>query len=270
MYLTPLKVLGAPVSTLCSETFAAVSFLRKLTLQKLLSPRKFLQFPSSASIQHLAGNGTVMMIRQLAINVAFISSTRIAQSLDATGVAGAAYGIVNQIYTVGFVLHVALQGAAAAVVPSIMSKDGKVEGQRMADRIFALGCLTGCILGGIQLGLIPWILPLFTNSFEVQEAARIPAILSCILHVINGPRFAGEGIIMGLQSFRDLTIITLGSVGMLLALFQLTSLGKSLPGVMLANVFFCSSQALGLLLHFLLVGRLSCRMVKHQEELKSA
>eukprot|EP00977_Amphora_coffeiformis_P006006 scaffold1289_cov178-Amphora_coffeaeformis.AAC.4 len=270
IYTTPLKLLGAPVSTLCSEIIAAASFWHTLTRMQLISFRLLFQCPSVESIWNLAKNGTAMMIRQLAIYVAFISSTRIAQSLDATGVTGAAYGIVNQMYTIGFVVHVAMQGAAAALVPSILSKSGRLKGQGMADRIFAWGCLTGCVLGLLQLGSIPLTIPLFTNLVEVQEAARVPAVLSCFLHVINGPRFAAEGIMMGLQSFRDLTFITLGSVGVLVALLHLTSLGKSLPGVMFANMIFCSLQAIGLLLHYLFVGRLAGCGKEEERERKIA
>jgi len=260
-----MGVIGAPISSLITEIVASILNTHLLVRRKLLdisSWRKLVPRWKSTFVPLLSG-GLVMMIRQIAINVCTLVSSQRAQSLGSAvsgagaGVEAAAYGVTMNIYTIGFVVHVAMQGAAASLIPAEWAKhDGSVvHAQRVADRLFQWSLLTGVSLGVVQYALLPFLVPLFTTLPEVRAAIRAPALIVSLLHVVNGPRFVAEGEMIGLQSFRDLTGITV--VGMLVLVGCLKGkLGQSLQGVMMANLVFCSYQTMALFWHYWRVGKL--------------
>lgn len=208
-----------------------------------------------------------MIVRQIAINVCTLASSRYVQSIDQTGVSAAAYGILNQIYTIGFVVHVAMQGAAAAIIPSELAKSGERKAQSIANRLFSWSIITGFTLGLVQTIALPYLLNLFTPLKDVQNAIRAPAFVTSVLHAVNGPRFVGEGEMIGLGNFRDLTLITVFGMFILLGSLR-SSLGKSLEGIMIANLIFCTYQTISLVLHYLFVGKLSRRkMIQHKSKI---
>eukprot|EP00549_Striatella_unipunctata_P026066 CAMPEP_0118719848 /NCGR_PEP_ID=MMETSP0800-20121206/29752_1 /TAXON_ID=210618 ORGANISM="Striatella unipunctata, Strain CCMP2910" /NCGR_SAMPLE_ID=MMETSP0800 /ASSEMBLY_ACC=CAM_ASM_000638 /LENGTH=185 /DNA_ID=CAMNT_0006627361 /DNA_START=537 /DNA_END=1094 /DNA_ORIENTATION=+ len=175
-----------------------------------------------------------------------------------TGVAAAAYGIVMQMYTVGFVAHVAMQGAAAALVPSSLARSGRKEARVVADRLYLWSLLVGLFIGMAQYFSLPYLIPLFSTLPEVQEAVRVPSTIACIIHVINGPRFAGEGILLGLGCFRDLTLVTVMGISIMVSTLA-SPLGKGLEGIMWCNLIFCAYQAISLCGHYSFFGPLSQR-----------
>mmetsp|Transcript_31698 Transcript_31698/g.45018 ORF Transcript_31698/g.45018 Transcript_31698/m.45018 type:complete len:347 (+) Transcript_31698:2-1042(+) len=258
IFRTSLGAAGATISTLVAETFGGVTSLYFLTKRKLVDIGQIFKLPSKKTLTSLLSAGVIMFIRQAAINAITLACSKNAMNVDTAGVAAAAYGIVMQMYTCGFVVHVAVQGAAAAIIPFQLVKHGKEEARAISTRLFQFSALTGLSLGIIQAILAPLLIPLFTPLEEVREAAKIPALISGLLHVVNGPRFVGEGTMMGLGSLLHLSGITVvGMCGLIAALR--TRLGESLGGVMVANLLFCSYQTLALLFHHYFVGKLSRR-----------
>jgi len=256
-----LGVTGATISTFVSEAFACVLNFMFLWKRDLIDISSVLRLPKWKALRPLLVGGGIMMVRQIAINVCTLATSRSVQSIDQSGVTAAAYGILNQIYTIGFVVHVAMQGAAAAIIPSELAKSGERKAQSIANRLFSWSILTGCALGLVQAIALPYLLNLFTPLKDVQNAIRAPAFVTSVLHAVNGPRFVSEGEMMGLGDFRDLTLITV--FGMLILLGSLrSSLGKSLEGIMIANLIFCTYQTISLVLHYLFVGKLSRRKIK--------
>merc|ERR1712157_188930 len=207
---------GATIATLISETVASIVNFYLLWKRNLVDLRKVTKFPNKKSLVPMLTGGGIMMIRQIAINVCTLACSRASQSIDATGVSAAAFGILMQIYTIGFVVHVAMQGAAAAIIPTELAKSGVRKARNVANRLFGWSVMTGVALGLIQTAALPFVLKLFTPLQDVQRAIVGPAVVASILHAVNGPRFVGEVEMMGLGSFRDLTLITLGGMGLLL------------------------------------------------------
>ena len=247
---------GAAVATAASEAIGGLVYLRLLFRRQLARWSKILKPPKMASLIPLLQGGAAMLVRQLALNVGFLAATRRAQVLDPTGISGAAYGITMQIYTVGVIVLVAVQGTAAALIPSTLAQSGKEEATRTADRLFGWSTLFGCTLGVAQFLLLPVLVPLFSTLPEVQEAVRAPALIASLIHAVNGPVFAGEGYLMGTQNYKDLSLITAaGIAGMVGCLYS--PLGQRLDGIMwsilLCNVF----QSVGVVTHFLKVGPLA-------------
>jgi len=202
-----------------------------------------------------------MLLRQLTLNVAFVSAARRAQVLDPTGVSAAAYGITMQIYSLGVVAHLGVQATAAALVPSARAISGDDAARDVADRIFAWGSILGIILAAVQLFALPKITPWFSPLPEVQNAVKGPAAISSFIHLVNGLVFAGEGCMLGLGQFRDLSLLTTLGVGVMVGCLA-SPLGKTLNGVLLSLAMFNLVQGVAVTLHHVRVSPLRRRGFK--------
>lgn len=253
-----IGVAGAALATALAETTAGCVYFKLLLKRKLVRASRLLKPPAWASLKPLLQGGMAMLARSMTLNLAFLSATRRAQSMDPTGVSGAAYGICMQIYSMGVVAHLAVQGTAAALVPSAMAAAGTDSARSVADRIFVWGSILGVLLAGTQLALLPTLVPMFSSLPEVQEAIRLPALISSFLHILNGPVFAGEGTMLGLGSFKALAALTAVGVGTMVGCLA-TPMGKRLDGILLSLAAFCACQSVSVLLYHLRIGPLRRR-----------
>ena len=119
--------MGAAVATALAETTSGIIYLKLLLKRKLANLRDILRPPSLRSLMPLILGGASMLGRQLALNIGFIFAGRRAQSLDPSGVSAAAYGIVMQMYIVGVVVHVALQGTAVSGAIVVFEETDRLE-----------------------------------------------------------------------------------------------------------------------------------------------
>jgi Na+-driven multidrug efflux pump len=149
--------------------------------------------PSWKALLPLLQGGASMLFRQLALNVGFLTAGRRAQAMDTSGVSGAAYQIVMQIYSVGIVLQLAMQQTAATLVPATLCESSDGDARKVADRLFIWGSIVGGILGAAQYLALPLLVSIFSSDPNVQQAVKAPAAVSALIHIINGPVFAGEG-----------------------------------------------------------------------------
>lgn len=257
MASSSLGFLGAAIATAMSEAFGGLIYMKLLLKKRLTGLKKLLmQPPSLKSLLPLLTGGLTMLGRQAVLNFSFVFASRRAQAMDPTGVSAAAYGIVMQIYSLGIVLQLAMQGTAASLVPSVFAKSGTDEARKVGDRTFVWGALLGGVLGVTQLLALPWIVPLFSTLPEVQEAVKVPAFISSILHIMNGFCFAGEGVLLGLQKYRALMLLTAGSAASMVACLA-SPLGQRLDGIMWSIMTFTTVQAIGVVAHYLKVGPLA-------------
>ncbi|KAL7475837.1 hypothetical protein ACHAW6_001737 [Cyclotella cf. meneghiniana] len=253
-----LGAAGAAAATSFSELTSSIIYMRLLLRRKLIQWSKLFRPPSLSSILPLIKGGAAMLLRQATLNVAFVSAARRAQVMDPTGVSAAAYGITMQIYSLGVVAHLGVQGTAAALVPSSRAVGGEDAAREVADRIFVWGSILGAILALVQWFALPVVTPLFSPLDEVRQAVKGPAAISSFIHLVNGLVFAGEGTMLGLGSFRDLAIIT--GIGVAVMISCLASpLGNSLNGVLLSLAAFNFVQGLAVTLHHLRVSPLRRR-----------
>jgi len=92
---------GAAVATAVSEGVGGLIYLNLLFRRRLIQWSKLLMTPPPwSAIRPLLQGGAAMLFRQLAINIGFLVATKRAQMMDPSGVSGAAYGIVMQLYSV--------------------------------------------------------------------------------------------------------------------------------------------------------------------------
>jgi len=212
-----------------------------------------------------------MLLRQLSLNIGFLVATRRAQVLDASGVSGAAYGITMQIYSVGIIALVGMQNAAAALVPSFRNAKDVADplerdenARNAADRLLGWSTLVGLGLGIGQLALLPVLVPLFSTLPEVREAVQMPSLIAALIHVVNGPVLAGEGILMGVGAYKELALITMGYIATMIGCLSWTPLGQRLDGIMWSILLSSMVQQVGVVGHYLKFGPLALRKRRKQ------
>lgn len=260
-----LGVAGAAIATAASEVFAGLTHVTLLLRRGLLKLRQIVQPPKLAALLPLIAGGAAMLMRQLALNVAFVAATRMTQRMDATGVAAAAYAITNQVYSLGVVVMLAFQATGATVVPSALAAgdtEGGMSGQeaarRVADRLIGWGTLIAAGLAAAQYLAMPLLTPLFTPLAEVRTAVARPAAVAALVQLTNGFVFAGEGIMMGLGAFAPLAILTSIGVSVMVAGLAIASrAGGGVASVWAALLAFHVVQAAGTMIYHFKLGPLA-------------
>jgi putative MATE family efflux protein len=253
--LKGMGVSGAAIATAAAESLSGMVYLRLLIRRKLVSISQVFKVPAWNSIKTIVQGGSAMLLFQLVLNVAFLTAARRVQAMDPTGVSAAAYGIVMQIYSIGVVCHLGIKASAATLVPSERITKGDDAARQMADKIFVWGSILGVFLGIAQMALLPVLIPLFTTIPEVREATRVPALISSLIQFVNGPLFAGEGVMVGLGTFKALTSCTILGAGLMVSCLC-SPLGKSLNGVFISLAAFNVIQAAAMVFHHLKMGPL--------------
>lgn len=262
---------GAAKATAVAEILGGATYIRLLLRRKLATFRLLLKPPPLKSLIPLLTGGAAMLLRQLALNIGFLVATRRAQVLDASGVSGAAYGITMQIYSVGIIALVGMQNAAAALVPSFRNAKDVADplerdenARNAADRLLGWSTLVGLGLGIGQLALLPVLVPLFSTLPEVREAVQMPSLIAALIHVVNGPVLAGEGILMGVGAYKELALITMGYIATMIGCLSWTPLGQRLDGIMWSILLSSMVQQVGVVGHYLKFGPLALRKRRKQ------
>jgi len=190
-----------------------------------------------------------MLLRQIALNVAFVCATRMTQGMDATGVSAAAYAITNQVYSLGVVVMLAIQATGATLVPSALGRGASPEegaklARGVADRLICWSTGIALTLAALQAIAMPYLTPLFSTLPEVRAAVARPALVSALVQLTNGPLFAGEGILMGLGAFGYLAALTAAGVAVMVAGLTISAkLGLGVSAVWFSLLGFHLVQA---------------------------
>lgn len=175
-----------------------------------------------------------------------------------------------QIYSVGIIMLVAMQNCAAALVPSSLAKDGTDAARQTADRLFTWSSLAGLALGLTQFTLLPLLVPVFSTLPEVQQAVKIPSLIASLIHVVNGPILAGEGVMIGTGCYKDLALITFAWIGGMVACLS-SPLGQRLDGIMWSILLSSLLQQAGVITHYLKIGPLAIiKKKKKKNKIKAA
>jgi len=202
-----------------------MTLLRK---RQLVRWRKIVQPPKWSSLEPLVKGGLALQLRNLSLNLTFLAVARVTQSIDESGVAAAAHAMAIQTFQIGGIVLLALSTVAQIVVPNAMVERydeeekvtvGGLEYAKLTiNRLMSWGFVLGCMLGALQIALLPAIKKA-TPMQEVRDAANLPALLASALQIINGLVFIGEGVMIGTGSFLQLSLSTLAAtLGCLVAL----------------------------------------------------
>lgn len=254
MFTCSLGVTGAAIATLAAEVISAASFLALMLKRRMIRWSKILSLPQWSKLKPLLQGGAALQLRNVALNLTFLMVARVTQSLDDTGVAAAAHALAIQVFQVGGIVLLALSVVAQTVVPNelieqVDKSTGKLRGGKRAaktvvNRLMSWGFVLGCLLGSLQLLMLP-LLQQSSPLLEVRQAAVIPSILASVYQIMNGLVFIGEGVMIGTGNFMQLSIGTV--VSTIASIISLNTLPKmfGLTGVWMSfgvfNVFRLAS-----------------------------
>ena len=204
MFVFRMGVPGAAAATCVADIVSFAMYFSAMHSRKLFDLKRFLRVrPTFLQIAPLLSGGASIQARALAIECAFLAVSRATQR-DASGNMGAAHAVCVQLWQLGSVVLLAMSTAGSTLVPVEVVRLKRLadEGRRpfdlkparkIANRVVAWGGLLGLALGGAQLGALP-LVNAFSPIKAVQDAARLPVMISALLQVINGLTFTGEGI----------------------------------------------------------------------------
>ena len=150
-----MGVAGAALATAASEAGAGLIYVALLLQRKLLKLGRLFTPPKLVSLLPLLKGASAMLLRQAALNVAFVSATRITQAMDSTGVSAAVYSITNTLYSLGLVITLAMQATGATLVPSALAAGGEDAARRVADRLLGWSTLISVSMALGQVQTIP-------------------------------------------------------------------------------------------------------------------
>jgi len=285
-----MGVAGAALATAAAEVGSGVLYLVLLLKKKMVEWRRLITPPALADLIPLIRGGAAMLLRQAALNVAFVSATRRTQAMDPTGVAAAAYSISNQLYSLGLVVMLAIQATGATLIPAALAAAsasgtttpngadanrtnmeaangdedfapaGVKRARQVADRLIGWSTVIALTMAALQIMTLPWVTPLFSTLPEVRRAVRAPAMMAAVVQMSNGPLFACEGILMGVGGFGFLAGITCAGVATMVGCLALSAkLNLGLVAVWGSLLAFHVVQLSGVLYHFLKVGPLAAK-----------
>mmetsp|Transcript_3174 Transcript_3174/g.4699 ORF Transcript_3174/g.4699 Transcript_3174/m.4699 type:complete len:552 (-) Transcript_3174:91-1746(-) len=265
-----MGVPGAALATVIAEVASAITYLSLLRKKKMIRFKKIFSAPSWNKLAPLLKGGAALQVRNLALNLVFLSVTRVTQGIDETGVAAAAHALAIQTFQVGGIVLLALSTVAATVIPSeLVEKVDKKTGRKtggvyaaraVKNRLMSWGLVLGTLLGMFQLVVLP-ALHKATPMMEVREAARLPAKLASCYQLFNGMVFIGEGVMIGCGNFLQLSVSTLFSTAGFLCALQTLPKRFGLAGVWWSFGVFNILRLLGVAVHQLRTGPLAPRNI---------
>jgi len=271
-----MGVTGAALATLASEVVSALLFATLLLRRRMIVLPKLFRLPSWKTLAPLLKGGAALQLRNFALNLTFLSVTRVTQSIDETGVAAAAHALAIQTFQIGGVVLLALSTVAQTIVPNAMTEQtdketGKKSGglrvaKASSNRLMSWGFLLGSLLGALQMILLP-LMNKATPIEAVRKAARTPAVLASVYQIINGMVFIGEGVMIGCGNFLQLSLSTV--VATAAALLALREFPKyyGLTGVWMSFGVFNTIRLLGVVQHQMRNSPIASRNIEETERL---
>ena len=271
-----MGVPGAALATLAAEMVSAGLYLWLLRRRQLVQLSQLVRLPQWSRLQPLLRGGAALQLRNVALNVAFLAVARVTQSIDqASGVAAAAHAMAIQTFQVGGIVLLGLSTVSQTVVPNDLVEryDAKLQrrvgGKRWAkqtvNRLMSWGFILGIFLGAMQVALLPLMFQ-STPIAEVREAAKVPALLASLFQVMNGLVFIGEGVMVGTQSFMQLSLSTVVATAGLLWALKTFPPTYGLTGVWIGFGVFNVLRLTGVCIHQFITGPLSSRRMSRSKE----
>lgn len=266
IFWAKMGVTGAALATLISEVVSCAIFMTLMFKKNIISLPKLFRLPKGERLSQLLKGGAALQLRNFALNLTFLSVTRVTQGIDDSGVAAAAHAMAIQTFQIGGIVLLALSTVAQTVVPNEMiekvnEETGEKSGGLFAakvtvNRLMGWGFILGTILGMVQILLIP-LLQMATPIEAVRKAARTPAFLASVYQIMNGLVFIGEGVMVGCGNFLHLSLSTVvATTATLFALYTLPA-WYGLTGVWMSFGVFNSLRLIGVWLHQSLTGPLA-------------
>jgi len=246
-----MGVEGAALATAASIWLSCAAFCFLLNSRRLVAWEAALTWPSAlAELQPLIEGSLAQLVRTLSLQAVLLQFTRTVVGLDSGGLAAAAHQVALRVWFFALFALDSVAVAAQALLPMALASGGPGRARWVSLRVlfwgFAGGVLTGILLVG-GAAIVPLA---FTDSPEVQAAARPLIVLVAALQPLAGLVFTWDGMFQGLTDYVYLAVAMGLSAVATLAALQLGGLSGSLQGVWLCFSLFLVLRAVGLAWRF--------------------
>jgi Na+-driven multidrug efflux pump len=126
-----------------------------------------------------------------------LARTKAAQSMDVSGLTGAAFSIAMTLYLLGETVSQAMQATSSAYVASRAAISVN-EAALASKRVLGWSVVLGCLVCTAQLTALPHLLRLFTPNAAIQAAAAPAVVVGALIQITNPACCAMEGTAMGI------------------------------------------------------------------------
>jgi Na+-driven multidrug efflux pump len=255
-----LGVTGAAIAALISEVTCAGMYLRLLHKAGLMRFARLFQLPPWHSMRPIIQNGAAQQIKNLAMNIVFLSVAKVTQSIDTTGVAAAAHELAFHTFHVGAVVLLAFAFVSQPIITYDLASQcyGARHARTTANKLFYVSLILGITLGLGQLAFFPLIRNA-APTVPVGNAAFVPSVLGSLIQMISGLVYIGEGIIAGTGGAFQLSANTVvATTGCIWALQAFPS-RYGVNGVWMSMAVFTLLRLAGVWVHHQVNGPLARR-----------
>ena len=263
MFGTGLGVAGTAVATAAAEMCSACMYfvlllrLRLASLKGILTPPNLrtVSLLMSGAADSVAENGEAhrskaitgkrnspsrwaaldvigLPVTDVTLMLIMLARTKAAQSMDVSGLTGAAYSIAMTLYLLGETVSQAMQATSSAYIASRAAISVN-EAALASKRVLGWSVILGCLVCTAQLTALPHLLRLFTPNAAIRAAAAPAVVVGALIQITNPACCAMEGTAMGIGMWGCLwKTNVVAQVLTILSLEFMMSQGCGLVGVM--------------------------------------
>ena len=136
-------------------------------------------------------------VTDVTLMLIMLARTKAAQSMDISGLTGAAYSIAMTLYFLGETVSQAMQATSSAYVASRAAISVN-EAALASKRVLGWSVVLGCLVCTAQLTALPHLLRLFTPNAAIRSAAAPAVVVGALIQITNPACCAMEGTAMGI------------------------------------------------------------------------
>lgn len=171
--------------------------------------------PAARAVGRLARVGLDLLVRTIALRVAFTAATAVAARLGSAQVG--AHQIAFELWSTLALALDAVAIAAQALVGRLLGAGDLVAARAATRRMVELGLAFGVLVGLVLLALRGVLPHVFTDDPLVVHLASFVLLFAAVLQPVNAVVFVLDGVLMGAGDMRYLAVSMVGAAVLFLA-----------------------------------------------------
>lgn len=171
--------------------------------------------PAVRTVGRLARVGLDLLVRTIALRVAFTAATAVAARLGSAQVG--AHQIAFELWSALALALDAVAIAAQALVGRLLGAGDLVAARAVTRRMVELGLAFGMLVGLVLLGLRGVLPHVFTDDPLVAHLASFVLLFAAVLQPVNAVVFVLDGVLMGAGDMRYLAVSMVAAAVLFLA-----------------------------------------------------
>lgn len=234
---------ASALSTVLAQTVAALIYV--LRIGRSVARHRVALRPRAAALGRLLVLGRDLLVRTVALRLAFVAATFVAARSGTVELA--AYEIAFAVFTTLALALDAVAIAAQAMIGRLLGADQPIEARRAARRLVEWGVAAGLALGLGTAAVSSVLPPIFTEDHAVAELVSFLLLWLAALQPLAGVVFTFDGILIGAADLRYLAVAMVISTASFIPLLVLVlALGLGLGWLWAALGIFLTVRAITL------------------------